>query len=239
MSFEIISFEAAEKRYYPASVELGSLDDGNYLPHHALDLPLGHSRYGGPIIDLPPGLEHPAALRFAAQIDLSTIAPHDRSGLLPPRGQLLFFCDPVADTGRVIYADVDNHQLHRIIVEHEDSFWDGVLIQSVRADKESWSERYREPEDEEEGRELAHLLNADGKLWDEFGGSARSKMLGMVTHCQWDEEEVRAKMADNQIVLVQFGENGFNDEGVFFVLIDREDLRNCHFDACEFYWSQS
>lgn len=35
------------------------------------------------------------------------------------------------------------------------------------------------------------------------------------------------------------GENGFNDEEVFSVLIDKEDLKNANFENCEYAWSQS
>ena len=32
---------------------------------------------------------------------------------------------------------------------------------------------------------------------------------------------------------------GFNDEGVFSVLIPKEDLRNRNFENCEFSWAQT
>ncbi|WP_414713014.1 hypothetical protein [Sphingobacterium sp. UBA6645] len=38
---------------------------------------------------------------------------------------------------------------------------------------------------------------------------------------------------------MQIGENGFNDEGVFSVLIPKKDLKNLNFDNCEFVWAQS
>jgi len=37
----------------------------------------------------------------------------------------------------------------------------------------------------------------------------------------------------------QIGKNDFNEEGVFSVLIQEQDLKNRKFDDCEFYWSQS
>jgi len=81
------------------------------IKHTDIEIPLGHSRYGGPIIDLPKGIEHPEGLRFAGQLDLARFSPFDKTGLLPTTGQLIFFADIMNDTGKVIYANVTTTKL--------------------------------------------------------------------------------------------------------------------------------
>lgn len=232
--FEIISFTAENKQYYPALLKKESWMSETYVKYTELEIPLGKSRYGGPIIDLPKGIEHPENLRFAGQFDLAKFSPFDKSGLLPKTGQLLFFAD-ILGKGKVIYADVSNESLTRIIKEHEDNFFLGVLVDKVFADTETFKERYREPEDKEE--KIA--ANKNGKLWDYFAGSEKSKMFGIYTHCQYGQKEIEEITFSDKLLLLQIGENGFNDEGVFSVIISRQDLKNKKFDNCEFAWGQS
>jgi len=233
--FNIIAFTAQKPKYFPASKEKEDWMKEDYVPHTEIDIPLGQSRYGGPVIDLPEGITPPDGLEFAAQLDLAQFAPHDKSGLLPKSGQLIIFADISSDLGTVIYADVPNDKLVRHIIEHEENFWEGMLIDRIYSDTETWQERFRDPEDDYE-KELA---NADGKLWADFGGHEKSKIFGIFTDCQIGEEAVRKTTNSSRVVLLQIGENGFNDEGVFSVLIEKEDLINRKFDDCEFYWSQS
>jgi uncharacterized protein YwqG len=178
---------------------------------------------------------YPAGLRFAAQLDLAQFSPHDKTGLLPRTGQLLFFADIASETGQVLYTEVPNDQLVRVVREHEDNFFAGVLIDHAFATTESLASRYREPEDEEEVSEA----NADGKVWDDFAGSERSKIFGIYTHCQLPEEEILAMVDSDLIVLLQVGEGNFNDEGVFSVLLAEEALRKQDFTTCSFTWAQS
>lgn len=232
-SFNIISFTAGSKQYYPASMEQQNWMEDMHVKHTDISIAPGQSRYGGPVIDLPPGVTPPENLRFAAQLDLSRFSPFDKTGLLPKTGQLLFFADLLHDKGKVIYADVPNDQLVRTINEHTDHFFLGVLIDEIYADTESMDERFREPEDEDEEEE------AGGKIWDYFAGSDRSKIFGIYTHCQASAGEIAAITYSDKILLLQVGENGFNDEGVFSVLIPRADLEQHNFDNCEFAWGQS
>lgn len=211
------------------------LASGKYVKASEVAISLGHSRYGGPVVDLPPGVDYPAGLRFAAQLDLEFFAPHDKSGFLPRTGQLLFFADILTEVGHVFYTEVPNDQLVRVVREHEEDFFTGVLIDHAFATTESLASRYREPEDEEEVSEA----NADGKLWDYFAGSERSKIFGIYTNCQLQEEEILATVESDHILLLQVGEGNFNDEGVFSVLIPEEALRNRDFKACSFIWAQS
>lgn len=233
--FEIISFTADNKQYYPASWKKESWMSKTYVKHTELKIPLGQSRYGGPIIDLPEGIEHPENLRFAGQLDLAKFSPFDKSGLLPKTGQLIFFADIFNDEGKVIYADVPNESLVRTIKEHEDNFFLGVLVDKIFANTETFKERYRELDEKDEKAEA----NENGKLWDYFAGSDKSKIFGIYTHCQYGQKEIEEITFSDKILLLQIGENGFNDDGVFSVIIDRQDLENKKFGNCEFAWGQS
>jgi len=223
--FEIIRFTPDDKRYYPASMRKRSYMGDEYVKHTKIKIPLGKSRYGGCVIDLPKKVKHPQNMRFAAQLDLAEFAPFDKTGLLPKTGQLIFFSQILEDTGKVIYADVPNSELERQIVEHEDNFYDGVLIDKIFTETETLAERYAEEDGE--------------KFWDYFEGSEKSKIFGIYTNCQMQEEEIEEVVFSNKVVLLQVGEGGFNDEGVFSVLINKDDLKKRNFDNCEFIWAQS
>ena len=222
--FEIIRFTPDSKRYYPASMRKQSYMGDEYVKHTKITIPPGKSRYGGCVIDLPKGIKYPDNMRFAAQLDLTEFAPFDKSGLLPKTGQLIIFAQILDDTGKVIYADVPNSELERQIVEHKDNFYEGVLIDKVFAETETLSERYAEEDGE--------------RFWDYFAGSEKSKIFGIYTNCQLQEEEIERIAFSNKVVLLQVGED-FNDEGVFSVLIDKDDLKNRNFENCEFVWAQS
>lgn len=234
-TFDIIRFSAAKHLYVPASLGRQSWMKNTDVLHTEIDIPLGHSRYGGPVIDLPKGMAHPEGLRYAGQFDLAQLAPFDKREWLPKTGQLIFFADIMTDTGKVIYADVPNTELVRHIVAHEDHFFYGVLIDQISADTESFSERYREPEDDEEKDDA----DDNGLFYDYFAGTTTSKIFGIFTHCQMEKDEILDVVNSDKIVLCQIGENGFNDEGVFSVLIAEKDLKNKNFDNCTFYWAQS
>lgn len=141
----------------------------------------------------------------------------------------------MSDTGKVIYSDAPNQELVRHTVEHQNNFWDGVLVDRIFASTETFAERFVEPEDEED----EEYTNEDGLMWGYFEGSEKSKIFGIYTNCQFYQEDIEEVMASGKVVLLQVGEDGFNDEGVFSVLIAEEDLRNKNFDSCEFTWAQS
>ena len=233
--FDIIRFTPDEKRYYPASMRKQKFMGDEYVKHTKIEIPLGKSRYGGCVIDLPKDVKHPKNMRFAAQLDLTEFAPFDKTGLLPKTGQLIVFADIMEDKGKVIYADVPNSELERQIVEHEDNFWDGVLIDKVFTETETLSERFIVPEDEDDKK----FANEDGKIWDWFAGSEKSKIFGIYTNCQMDKKAIEKIVFSNKVVLLQVGEGGFNDEGVFSVLIDKDDLKSRNFNKCKFVWAQS
>lgn len=233
--FDIISFTADSKQYYPASMKKEPWMSDTYVKHTEIEIKLGQSRYGGSIIDLPKGVEHPENLQFVAQLDLSEFSPFDKSGLLPKKGQLLFFADIINETGKVIYTDVPNKDLIRIIKEHEDDFFLGVLIDEIFTDTETFEERFKDPEDEDEKK----YADENGKVWDYFAGSDKSKLFGIYTNCQYQQDKIKEITFSDKILLLQIGENGFNDEGVISVLIPKNDLKNLNFDNCQFVWGQS
>ena len=236
--FDIISFTADSKFYYPASMHKTSFMDENWVKHTEIKIDLGQSRYGGPIFDLPPNVTPPTELLFTAQLDLSKFSQFDKSGLLPKTGQLILFADirnEVGEIGKVIYTDISNKDLVRHVIEHENDFFWGKLIDKISTDTETLAARYYVPEDDW-GKQH---LNEDGKNWDYFKGSDQSKIFGILTHCQYNEEKIIEQAFSNKTVLLQVGENEFNEEGVFTVLIDKDDLKNKRFDNCEFMWGQS
>ena len=235
--FDTIRFTGDKTYYYGASIDMPEilLESGKYKKHTEVHIPLGHSRYGGPVVDLPVGVAYPEGLFFAAQLDLAEFSRFDKTGLLPKSGQLILFSDIMAETGKVIYADVPNAELVRHVKEHEDHFFSGMLVDQIYADTESFSDRFRDPQYEEE-KEYA---NEDGKIWDDFAGSDQSKLFGIYTHCQLGPEEIEAITFSDKVLLLQVGENDFNEEGVFSVLIPRKELENKNFDHCEFSWGQS
>jgi hypothetical protein len=233
--FDIIRFDGDHVRYYGASLDMPDilLKTGLYKKHTAIEIPMGHSRYGGPVLDLPPGFTHPEGLRFAAQLDLTQFAPFNKHGLLPKTGHLFFFADIIRDKGLVHYADIPSSDLVRQIHEHDDNFYSGMRIDRIYPDTEYLAERLHD------AGELVEYANADGKIWDYFAGSEKSKVFGIFTHCQMSQEAIEAISFSDRIVLLQVGENGFNDTGVFSVLIHRQDLLDHDFSRCEFAWGQS
>ena len=223
--YQYIDFTACEEWYYPKSVELGILEDSkNYVDHTQINISMGTSRIGGPIIDFPKGEKLPSKMKFAAQLDLKLFSESDIFSLLPKTGFLYFFIGGYGDEGSVFYFDVESKDLERHIVEHESWFWDGCLVDKVSNSTEDFDSRYYEEDGEVE--------------WDYFAGSKSSKIYGIYTHCQKGEEEIKQITESDKILLLQVGEN-FTDEGVWSVLIDRNDLENKQFENCKFEWGQS
>ena len=156
----------------------------------------------------------------------------DSSGLLPQHGQLLIFADIINEVVSVSYHDVSNDALVRHVVEHEDHFFSGVLIKGGCAEVESMEESFR-PKAEWDPK------NSSERVWDEFAGSDKSKMFGIYTNCQLDQKDVESIISSGKLVLLQIGEDGFNDEGVFTVLIPKADLEKRNFSGCECTWAQT
>lgn len=257
-TFDIIELIADNKRYYPNSMKREWWMGDNWVQTKDINIPLGQSRYGGCVIDLPDGIKIPDDMRFAGQLDLAIVSQFDVSNRLPKTGQLLFFANIIEGTGKVIYCDVPNNQLKRITACHDDNFFSGVLIKEFETSQEKLVDYYKsldegelecwgcdeniltcECQSEEKQNHIISLeLNDEGKSWGYFEGYEKSKFFGVYANCQSTANE-RLKIMDDYIVLFQIGENGFNDEGVFNVLITEEDLNNHNFDNCELEWVQS
>lgn len=224
--FNIIRFTPSKTWYYPASVELGILaNTKHYVPHTEMHIPLGASRVGGPVWDIPASLAPPQGMQFAAQLKLDDFFGFDSRHLLPSSGFLFFFIGGYGDEGKVIYADCAVSDLERKITEHDKWFWDGSLIETISAETESLESRY--VDDPLHGRE-----------WDDFVGAEKSKIYGIYTHCQMGEEEILSITNSSRVLLLQIGED-FTGEGVWSVLIDKADLKNRDFSSCTFEWAQS
>lgn len=224
--FEIIRFTPSEARYYPKSVELGILaGTKGYIDHTRMEIDMGASRVGGPLIDFPQGERLPKNLQFAALLELGEFSRHDPMNLLPKSGFLYFFIGGYGDKGKVLYFDVKRDGLERVTREHDKWLWDGCLVKDIFRDTESFDSRYFEDPDE-------------GIVWDYFAGSEYSKIYGIYTHCQKDESEIRKITGSSAVLLLQLGED-FTEEGVWSVLIKRSDLIRCRFGRCEFEWGQS
>jgi len=228
-TFDIISFTPDSRQYYPTYMDRQTWMLENCIKHSELEISLGHSRYGGCVIDLPKDFNIPNNLHFAGQFDLSKFSPFDKSGLLPKTGHLFCFADIRKDIGKIIYAKTPSHELVRIIKEHEEDFFLGVLIEKIFADTESWAERFDTPTSDNDAE----------RKWNDYAGMEKSKMFGIFTHCQYSQQEIEEITFSNKILLLQIGENGFNDEGVFSVTIDKEDLKHLNFENCEFSWGQT
>lgn len=235
-AFDFISFECGQS-YYP--------DIADYFPKNALalneiEISLGKSRYGGPIVDLPKGIAYPEGLSFVASLDLSEFSSLDLYGLLPSKGQLYFFWCPHEAKQKTIYSDIPNKELIRIEKAEDDRFCIGYTIENFQKAKEKFSDRYRiddEYEVEEQDGNTEWTYN--NLVWDSFAGSKTSKVFGLFTHCQYDPNDIAEKAYSDDLLLIQIGENGFNDEGVLTVMINKEDLQHLNFSNCIYEWGQT
>ncbi len=285
--FDIIVLYAAENEYFPSQdfiedfKEYWSEDElKTKFVYSDLDIPLGQSRYGGPVIDIPKNTAFPIArdefdhptydiskdgfdanyLRFVAQFDMSEVGPYDQTALLPQKGQLYFFADIYNEKCKVFYIDVANDDLERIVVKHRDNFYQGCLIERFASKKERFEDHLRVLNEEAGELECADCgedlrrcdcnaeynefkkedITSDGKVWDAFVGGETSKFFGIFTEYQASSlREIEEMTFSNEMLLLQIGENGFNDEGVFYVSIPHDDLKNMNFEHCKCRWSQT
>jgi uncharacterized protein YwqG len=215
------------KKYFPnktADEERKKSEEGydNYLE---LIIPLGCSRIGGPVVDLPDDIDYPDGYTFMAQINCSDIKSFDKDGLLPENGFLYFFVKDYNNDGIVYYSDKDISLLKRVIKEHEKEYFSGKLIIDYRKDTETISSRY--------------TMENGIKEWDYFAGDMMSKIYGIYSNCQAGEEEIFEFMNDkNRLILLQIGED-YMGEGCQSVIINKNDLMKRDFSKCIFEYNQS
>lgn len=189
----------------------------------APDIPLGQSRIGGPIIDLPEGFEHPDDLFFVAQLDLAWLAPcAARETLLPADHGFLYFFMSDSVVAQVHYFPGTAQELRRTVREHDDWFCDGITLSG-------WSE---------EDEVLAERFQPNGD-WDHFAGMEKTKIGGFPSNPQWHEEDVALALADDRKqLLLQVGED-VTQEGCLCYFIDAVDLHQKRFDRCKAVWGQT
>lgn len=247
-SFDIIKFIFSEKKYarifsdehYQRQVDqlkkyfpdltieiLKERDKKEYVNYLEADIPMGCSRIGGPIVDLPDEIKYPDGYYFLAQINCSDIKQFDKIGFLPENGFLYFFLRDDLEHGCVYYTDKSIARLKRVIKEHENCNWYGKIIKGYSPEIEKIESRYTEADSDGE------------KEWDYFAGSEISKIYGIYSNCQANEEDVIKFIKDeDKIILLQIG-GDYMDEGCQNVIIKKNDLINKDFSKCTFEYNQS
>ena len=192
-----------------------------------IDIPLGCSRIGGPIVDLPNDIKYPDDYYFLAQLNCSELKPYDKIGFLPESGFLFFFLSEDLDNGCVYYTDKNISQLKRVTKEHDNCNWYGKIISGYSMEMEKIESRYTETE------------KLGKKDWDYFAGSEISKIYGIYSNCQASEKEVIEFVKnEDKIILLQIG-GDYMDEGCQSVIIDKNDLIKKDFTKCIFEYNQS
>jgi uncharacterized protein YwqG len=215
------------KRYSPDLTidKLKNRDKAEYDNYSDINIPIGCSMIGGPIVDLPPDIEYPDGYIFMAQLNCSEIKPYDKIGLLPENGFLYFFIKKYGYDGMVFYTQKNKNLLKRIVKEHTDLFFYGKIVKEYKIDTETIETRYE--------------INEGKREWNYFKGDELSKIYGIYSNCQASEKEIINFMEDeNRILLLQIGSNYF-DEGCQSVFININDLINKEFDKCVFEYNQS
>ncbi len=193
------------------------------------EMPLGQSRIGGPVVDLPPGFQPPDDLFFVAQLDLAWLGPADSGELLPDnRGFLYFFFNlfveeaGIRQVAKVHYFPGAARQLRRTVREHTSWFWRGTTLVGCTAEQEFLADRF----------------GPDGR-WDYFAGVGKTKISGYPSNPQWDEEDVaRALAGDERFLLLQVGED-VTESGCLCYFIGGADCYHRRFDDVEAVWGQT
>lgn len=223
-NYKIIRFTPDTIKYKSKTIE----KDMFGIDYDKVDIPIGKSRIGGPVVDLPLDINYPEELFFAVQLNLNEFKDYYFNNYLPNKGFLYFFVDHYMENGKVIYSDCDCGNLRRVIKEHRDQFFQGCLVKDVYSDIENISERY-DKEWAKDGEKIG---------WNPFLGFEKSKLFGMYTNCQYEEDEIIEELLSTKVLLLQIGDD-FTGEGILSVRIEEEDLLNRRFDNCIFEWSQS
>ena len=197
-------------------------DADNYLE---FNIPMGCSRIGGQIVDLPDDISYPDDFYFMAQLNCAEIKPFDKIGLLPESGFLYFFINEDMDDGHVFYTPKSKESLHRVTKIHDGVYYYGKTVEAFQAETEKLSSRYE--------------LEDGIKEWAPWAGQELSKIYGIYTNCNADEEEVLQFMKDeSKIILLQVGSDGAG-EGCSSVIINKNDLKKRDFTKCIIQHNQS
>lgn len=111
------------------------------------------------------------------------------------------------------------------ITPHHQVYYPSSMSKSFYSATESLESRFCKPEDEWDPREV----DENGLVWDEFAGNDQSKLFGIFSHCQMNKEQHEVVQV-NRVVLLQIGENGFNDEGGIQRYNSTRRLKKLRFD---------
>jgi uncharacterized protein YwqG len=230
-TYKIIRFAPETTRYFPNSLEMKwARRKENYVDHTKVDIAADRSRIGGPIVDLPKGIAYPAEMFFVAQLNLREFAEHDPLGLLPKTGFLYFFIGGYGDEGAVFNADVKADELVRVVKEHDKWFFDGCLVSTIRPEEENFAARYDREVSDEGGEATLE--------WNYGAGMDKSKIYGIYTHCQKQEETIIKITKSEYTLLLQIGSD-VTGSGVWSVRIKTSDLEKRDFSKCLFEYGQS
>jgi len=268
-TFNIIQFESINQgidKYFPAHIEstglwkdLLNLDQFTQLLNEKL--PIGKSRYGGAVVDFPKNRTYPDPEKwnFMAQINLVEFKPHDKNNLLPKEGHLFFFMELDTEKGKTLFFEGNNDDLERKFITEPDDIWGTLeIITNIRSENQKWESNYQTLDKEDLKCPICNKSNimdcncditgmfwhdrADiiekKYIWDDSQNTCTSKMFGIYADVQCVEKEIEEITFSDKIVLFQVGED-INDEGIFSVLIGKEDLKKRDFKNCEYRWSQT
>jgi uncharacterized protein YwqG len=215
------------RKYFPNATlqEEREKDDQEYDDYLKRDIPIGQSRIGGPIVDLPSDIKYPPNYYFLCQLNCSEIEPFDLLGLLPEQGFLYFFIRHPGNDGVVLYTDKGKECLRRVVKEHLEWAFAGQLIDTPTIEKEAFESRFR--------------MEDGHREWDYFAGDEMTKIYGIYSNCQVEMEDVVDRMNDsNRIQLLQIGSD-FMGEGAHCISIEKDDLSKKDFSKCIFEYNQS
>jgi uncharacterized protein YwqG len=214
------------KGFFPNKTieDLKNEDREMYDIYSELDIPIGKSRIGGPIVDLPDGINYPDNFIFLAQIDCSEYKKCDRLGLLPDKGFIYFFTRDPGNVGCVFYTPKSKDALKRIIKEHLDWYYNGQLLDEPKNEIEKIDNRYKE--------------NNGKREWDYNKGSEISKIYGIYSNIYKNEKETIDFMNDDNIVILLQIAGELQNEGCQTVYMNKEDLKRLDFSKCIFEYSE-
>ena len=201
------------------------LDSKTYeFDYQVEEMPIGQSRIGGPVVDLPESIAYPEEMYFAAMLDLGWLSKFDKDQLLPANGFLYVFynCTPETDEiSRVEYFDGAAESFTRVVNHHDRWFYLGRVVKSCELQSESLSEWYDEEGD-----------------WNYFAGTEKTKLFGIHADCQRGESEILNQLKSNEMLLLQIGSDA-TGSGTLGVFIPRDDLKKRKFSKCRARWAQS
>jgi uncharacterized protein YwqG len=196
-----------------------------YVNYETLNIPIGATIIGGPIVDLPNDISYPKDMYFLAQLNCKDLKKNDIKNLLPNTGYIFIFVKKYGEEGIVYYSPKEASQLKRYEKGHKECFFSGRLIKESYNDTETLAERF--------------AIEEEGVFWDPFLAGALTKIYGAYTNSQMYEEEVINKIEEldknRMIVLLQVGSD--ISYGVQNVLIHEDDLKALDFSKCIFDYS--